>query len=175
MSLDMIKSDQFSFRRSTTYSNQSPKQWKRRTMAVQQGGFLFGSQGTGSYFMEQTKSKDYPAQENVYSIKHPYIAFEVRVLSEEGNGIQYFCLENPMDRGAWLATIHGVAKSQTWLSMHTNIHSKSSLTQTFHLLAICDRNYTKFIFIEGINEVIKEINQSTWRKWNIYLAQLQVH
>ena len=50
--------------------------------------------------MEQTKSRDYPAQENVYSIKHPYIAYDVRVHSEEGNGIQYFCLENSMDRGA---------------------------------------------------------------------------
>ena len=31
---------------------------------------------------------------------------------EEGNGnpFQYSCLENPMDRGAWLATVHGVAK-----------------------------------------------------------------
>ena len=27
-----------------------------------------------------------------------------------------FCLENPMDRGAWWATVHGVAKSQTLLS-----------------------------------------------------------
>ena len=35
--------------------------------------------------------------------------------SGEGNGnpLQYFCLENPMDRGAWQATVHGVAKSQT--------------------------------------------------------------
>ena len=33
----------------------------------------------------------------------------------EGNGnpLQYYCLENPMDRGAWWATIHGVAKSWT--------------------------------------------------------------
>ena len=30
-----------------------------------------------------------------------------------GNALQYSCLENPMDRGAWQATIHGVAKSQT--------------------------------------------------------------
>ena len=30
-----------------------------------------------------------------------------------GNLIQYFCLENPMDRGAWQATVHSVAKSQT--------------------------------------------------------------
>ena len=33
----------------------------------------------------------------------------------EGNGnpLQYSCLENPMDRGAWQATVHGVAESQT--------------------------------------------------------------
>ena len=30
-----------------------------------------------------------------------------------GNSLQYSCLENPMDRGAWWATVHGVAKSQT--------------------------------------------------------------
>ena len=35
----------------------------------------------------------------------------------EGNGnpLQYSCLENPMDGGAWQATVHGVAKSLTWL------------------------------------------------------------
>ena len=30
-----------------------------------------------------------------------------------GNPLEYSCLENPMDRGAWWATFHGVAKSQT--------------------------------------------------------------
>ena len=36
---------------------------------------------------------------------------------EKGNGnSSIFCLENPMDRGPWQATIHGVAKSQTWLN-----------------------------------------------------------
>ena len=36
----------------------------------------------------------------------------------EGNGnpLQYSCLENSMDRGAWWATVHGVAKSRTRLS-----------------------------------------------------------
>ena len=40
--------------------------------------------------------------------------------SREGNGnsLHYCCLENPMDRGAWWAMVHAVAKSQTWLSMH---------------------------------------------------------
>ena len=32
-----------------------------------------------------------------------------------GNPLQYSCLENPMDGGAWWATVHGVAKSWTWL------------------------------------------------------------
>ena len=44
--------------------------------------------------------------------------------SEGGNGnpLQYSCLENPMDRGAWWATVLWVAKSRTWLkqlSRHT--------------------------------------------------------
>ena len=38
----------------------------------------------------------------------------------EGNGnpLQYSCLENPMDGGAWWATVHGVAKSRTPLHFH---------------------------------------------------------
>ena len=38
----------------------------------------------------------------------------------EGNGksLYYSCLGNPIDRGAWRATVHSVAKSRTQLSMH---------------------------------------------------------
>ena len=37
---------------------------------------------------------------------------------EEGHGnpLKYSCLENPLDRGAWQATVHGVAKNRTQLS-----------------------------------------------------------
>ena len=47
----------------------------------------------------------------------------------EGNGtpLQYYCLENPMDRGTWWAAAHGVAKSQTRLS---------DFTFTFHSYAL---------------------------------------
>ena len=47
----------------------------------------------------------------------------------ERNGypLQCFYLGNPMDRGAWWATVHGVAKSQTWLS---------DFTFTFHFHAL---------------------------------------
>ena len=36
--------------------------------------------------------------------------------SEEGNGnpLQYSCLENSMDRGAWQATVHGIAQLSDW-------------------------------------------------------------
>ena len=49
--------------------------------------------------------------------------------SGEGNGtpLQYSCLENPMDGGAWKAAVHGVAKSQTRLS---------SFTFTFHFYTL---------------------------------------
>ena len=47
----------------------------------------------------------------------------------EGNGtlLQYSCLENPMDRGAWWAAVHGVARSRTRLSDFT-------FTSHFHAL-----------------------------------------
>ena len=47
----------------------------------------------------------------------------------EGNGIplQYSCLENPMDRGAWCTAVHGVARSQARLS---------DFTLTFHFPAL---------------------------------------
>ena len=50
-------------------------------------------------------------------------------LPGEGNGnpLQYACLENPMDRGAWWAAVHGVAKSWTRLS---------DFTFTFHFHAL---------------------------------------
>ena len=39
---------------------------------------------------------------------------------ENGNPLQYSCLGNSTDRGAWWATIQGVAKSQTWLRKYTH-------------------------------------------------------
>ena len=49
----------------------------------------------------------------------------------EGNGnpLQYSCLENPMDRGAWWATVHGVEKSQTRLSNFISLHFTSLQTR----------------------------------------------
>ena len=46
-----------------------------------------------------------------------------------GNPLQYSCLGNPMDRGAWWAIVHGVTKSQTWLS--------DSTTTNTHVIEYC--------------------------------------
>ena len=50
----------------------------------------------------------------------------------EGNGtpLQYSCLENPVDGGAWWATVHGVAKNQTRLSDFTFTLEKEMATHS---------------------------------------------
>ena len=60
----------------------------------------------------------------------------------EGNGnpLQYSCLENPMDGGAWWATVHGFAKGRTRLSDVISFHLSSEwrcLTDT--LISCCSR------------------------------------
>ena len=66
-----------------------------------------------------------------------------------GNGklLQYACLENPMDSGAWRATIHGVAKSHMWLSDGTHAHTHSYVT-----------HYTKTLQTEDLNKSKAYIN-----------------
>ena len=46
---------------------------------------------------------------------------------EHGNPLQYSYLENPMDRGPWWATVHGVAKSRTRLSDFTFTSTNTTL------------------------------------------------
>ena len=53
---------------------------------------------------------------------------QLEIIIGEGNGtpLQYSCLENPMDGGAWWAAVHGVAKSQTRLKRLSSSSSSSS-------------------------------------------------
>ena len=73
---------------------------------LQRGGFRGGSDGK-----ESTCNAGYPGS----------IPGSGRSPGEgNGNPLQYSCLENPMDSGAWRATVHGVAKS------HTRLNNKTS-------------------------------------------------
>ena len=62
------------------------------------GGFPGGSDG----------------KESACNAEDPDLTLGSRISPGEGNGypLRYFCLEKSMDRGAWWATVHGVAKSQ---------------------------------------------------------------
>ena len=54
-----------------------------------------------------------------------------------GNSLQYSCLENPMDRGAWLATVHGVTKCQTRLSNFLVFFLLLTIILSFFLSFFC--------------------------------------
>ena len=66
-----------------------------------------------------------------FFLKLPHFILDIHYvyMFGEGNGnpLQYSCLENPMDGGAWWAVVHGVAKSRTRLS---------DFTLTFHFPAL---------------------------------------
>ena len=120
----------------------------------------------------------------------------------EGNGnpLQYSCLKNPMDRGAWRATVHGVAKSWTRLSdftftlevfmviikpmmtmmtMMTIMMTKSSLNQYYFLHCLLLSSYSCQItenFIKPKNGIIFNF-QSTSAKKNksVYKQSTQIY
>ena len=65
------------------------------------------------------------------------ILFILGSCSREGNGclLQYSCLENPVDRGAWQATVHSTAKSETRMSdwtLHTHTHTHTHTLTLSH-------------------------------------------
>ena len=53
-----------------------------------------------------------------------------------GNLLQYSCLENSMDRGAWQATAHGVTKSQTQLTLCKYTHTHTHHSRGSHLYKV---------------------------------------
>ena len=71
-----------------------------------------------------------------------------------GNPLQYSCLENPMDGGAWQATLHGVAKSRTRLSDFTLLYTLVSF----------------FMFTQMPNKQTKKIKSAIFQKFIYSLA-----
>ena len=79
----------------------------------------------------------------VLNISVIYLEFTERLIFTipfriNGTPLQYSCLENPMDRGAWWAAVHGVTKSQTRLS---------DFTFNFHFHALEKEMATHFIVL----------------------------
>ena len=61
---------------------------------------------------------------------------------ENGNPLQYSCLENPLDRGVWKAIVHEVSKSWTWLNDQTHTHMYICTGVCLYLTS-----FFKFLFI----------------------------
>ena len=71
----------------------------------------------------------------------------------EGNGnpLQYSCLKNPMDRGAWQATVHGVTKSQTRLNDFTHTVGLNAMILVF------------FFFLIVLSQLLERLRQKEKR------------
>ena len=91
----------------------------------------------GDNSCSQVVGLDFPAgsdgKASPYNVRDPGLIPGLGRSSGEGNGnpLQYSCLENPMDGGAWQATVHGVAKSQTRLSHFISLQQSCKY---FHFL-----------------------------------------
>ena len=87
-------------------------------------------------------------------------------LEKEGQPIPVFLLENPMDRGAWLAVIHGVTKSHMWLSMHLSIHLylRPELFETRIIWGIFIELYVNSLSRKNICGMI---NSEILRRWSM--------
>ena len=86
-----------------------------------------------------------------------------------GNPLQYSCLENPVDRGAWWATVHGVAKSRTRLKQLILYFFTFAFVQFYSLWVLVAHLHLQDIKFEM--PVIKIINAylfwiQTWAFWS---------
>ena len=84
------------------------------------------------------------------------------------NSLQYSCLENPMDRGAWWATVHGVAKSQTCLSNNTFTLSDSLIRQE-HMRKLWG---VQRIAIRNSDITGNMLNCGSWGFYYVFLSYL---
>ena len=79
-----------------------------------------------------------------------------------GNPLQYSCLENPMDRGAWRAPVHGITASQTRLKQLSTAHTRAGVLRD----AICIPAFEEGMNSEQIqpaNPKANRLDGSGWR------------
>ena len=97
-----------------------------------------------------------------------------------GNPLQYSCLKNPMDRGTWWATVHGVSKSWAWLSNFTSLHFTNIRKNIFKELNFSDLfNWSSYRKVTATNEWNYKVDtKKCFHKrtafW-VWLISLQIH
>ena len=84
-----------------------------------------------------------------------------------GNPLQYSCLENLMDRGAWRATVRGVTQSQIWLEQLSSIWIIVyfiSLYKTKNEVELCVA-FPTFMYFSATLNLNPTLNSASWRKY----------
>ena len=113
--------------RDVTNTSREGRVWKRTDEAVGQIDSVMGSEtvATCFCFLSGLKQGGSDGKASAYSAGDLGLIPGLGRSPGEGSGtpLQYSCLENPMDGGAWWATVHGVAKSRTRLSDFTSLIS----------------------------------------------------
>ena len=93
----------------------------------------------------------------------------INLLVREGNGtpLQYSCLENPMDGGAWWAAIYGVAQSQTQLKWLSSSSSSSELLKHYPLwLYSIISEHCRNIKMKRLQQVLSITSLTVPWRWN---------
>ena len=92
-----------------------------------------------------------------------------------GNGspTQYSCLKNPMDRGVWWATVHGMAKSRAWLSDWACSCSNYSTNTGGQLSGSPDLDWTHLSETPGMSANLDEsVVMGDWGDWALLIQPL---
>ena len=76
--------------------------------------------------LKQLSSSSSSGEEKIFFIRWIWLCFNID-LEKKMATHSYSCLENPIDRGAWQATVHGVAENRAWLKW-LSTHAHSTLT-----------------------------------------------
>ena len=108
----------------------------RHNSSLQKGLSQAGSSSQHANFLQQSISHLSGLMFNLVTLPQSFLqSVNIKNLLKEGNGnpLQYSCLENPMDGGAWQAAVHGVSKSRIQLS---------ALAFTFHFHALGEEMVT---------------------------------
>ena len=96
-------------------------------------------------------------KESTYRCKRHRFDPWVRKIPGVGNGnpLQYSCLGNPGDRGAWRATVHGITKSWTcWAGTHTHTHALNDSWVYSCYFCSFDRLYKALLLFKIYNQTL---------------------
>ena len=90
------------------------------------------------------------------------------------NPLQYFCLENPMDRGVWWATVHRVTKSWTWLKrLSTMLTYNSAGVSLFLIYLPSVTTYSVYDTVQNNKEATR--NQIAVTRYRELKSQSESH